>query len=456
MDLETKQHALQDNSQSNGFKAGSPARGEFFLGLRIYAFFGTMLLLFLVGLLLFLRPAVSESEKRELTKFPAFSWETLVLGEYFDQINTWYADTYPAREGLIGINNAIRELFGIRTVQLVQSKPDLPNDTTNTPNDPQAPNGPDVPVDTTPIERLGSVYVKGNTAYEVYSENKSNSARYAELLNLAAEQLGSGVKVYDIIVPLSSSVNLSEKELKQIGASDSKAAIDAMYANMSGITTVDAYSILREHNGEYLYFRTDHHWTARGAYYAYTAYCAAAGLTPLPLSTWQKYEFEGFLGTLYSEADQPAALKSDPDTVEAWVPNGTNDLRITDKSGATLLYRGGLVRTDTDTFYANAASKYNCFIMGDNPLTEIHNTQKTDGSSIIVVKESFGNAFVPFLVDHYEYVYVVDYRYFRSATGKTLAEFVQEKGCSTVLFINNLTATSASARISDMERLLEK
>ena len=92
--------------------------------------------------------------------------------------------------------------------------------------------------------------------------------------------------------------------------------------------------------------------------------------------------------------------------------------------------------------------------MGDNPLTEIHNEQKADGSSIIVVKESFGNAFVPFLVDHYEYVYVVDYRYFKSATGKTLAEFVSEKGCDTVLFINNLTATSASARISDMERLL--
>lgn len=429
-------------------------RAEFYHGLRIYAFAGTMLLLFILGLLLFLRPTTSESEKRELTKFPAFSVDTLVSGEYFKQINTWYADTYPGREWLIGINNSIRELFGIRTVQLVQPKPDLPNDTPSDPDGPSTPSDPDIPVDTTPIERLGSVYVKGNTAYEVYSESKKNSERYAELITQAAEQLGGGVKVYDIIVPLSSSVNLSEKELGQIGASDSKAAIDAMYAGMSGATTVDAYSILREHNDEYLYFRTDHHWTARGAYYAYTAFCKAAGIEPLPLSTWQKYEFEGFLGTLYNEADQPAALKNNPDTVEAWVPNGTNDIRITDKSGASLKYRGGLVRTDTDSFYANAASKYNCFIMGDNPLTEIHNKTKSDGSSIIVVKESFGNAFVPFLVDHYEYVYVVDYRYFKSATGKTLAEFVSEKGCNTVLFINNLTATSATARISDMERLL--
>ena len=453
MNFEQNNHQPQ-NGRTSAPQDQKTSRTEFFQGIRIYAFAGTMLLLFVVGLLLFLRPTTSESEKRELTKFPSFSVESLISGEYFNQINTWYADTYPGREGLISVNNAIRELFGIRTVQLVQSKPDLPDDTPNEPSDPSTPSNPDVPVDTTPIERLGSVYVKGNTAYEVYTENKSNSTRYAELIARAAEQLGSGVKVYDIIVPLSSSIHLSAKELGQIGASDSKAAIDAMYAGMSGVVTVDAYSILREHNDEYLYFRTDHHWTARGAYYAYTAYCKAAGITPLPLSAWQKYEFEGFLGTLYNEADQPAALKNNPDTVEAWVPNGTNDIRITDRSGASLKYRGGLVRTDTNSFYSNPSSKYNCFIMGDNPMTEIHNEKKSDGSSIIVVKESFGNAFVPFLVDHYEYVYVVDYRYFKSATGKTLAEFVSEKGCDTVLFINNLTATSATARISDMERFL--
>ena len=92
--------------------------------------------------------------------------------------------------------------------------------------------------------------------------------------------------------------------------------------------------------------------------------------------------------------------------------------------------------------------------MGDNPLSEIHNESITDGSSIIVVKESFGNALVPFLVDHYEYVYVIDYRYFTSVTHKTLAEFAREKSCPTVLFINNLTATSATPRLGELETLL--
>ena len=412
---------------------------------RIYAFAVTLLVVAVIGLLLFLRPTVSESEKRELTKFPTLTWDTLISGDYFSGITTWYADTFPGRESLIKANNYIHSLFGFRTVQIIQSNKEDPNDTF----DPTAPEA-DIPID-----RLGSVFVKGNTAYELYKETPSNSDRYAELITKAAKQLGSGVKVYDMIIPLSSSVNLSEKELQQVGSSDAKAAIDRMFSQMSDIVPVEVYDTLREHNDEYLYFRTDHHWTALGAYYSYVKFCEAAGLTPYSLIDWQEYQFEGFLGTLYAEAGSPAQLGDTPDTVHAWVPNGTNDIYITDKTGNRLRYRGGLVRTDTDTFYANAASKYNCFIMGDNPLSEIHNETVTDGSSIVVVKESFGNALVPFLVDHYEYVYVVDYRYFTNTTGKSLQSFVAEKNVDTVLFINNLTATSTTQRLYEIEKLLK-
>ena len=412
---------------------------------KAVAFAVTLLTVALIGLLLFLRPTVSESEKRELTKFPDLTWDALISGDYFSDITTWYADSFPGREGIIKLNQGIKALFGIRTVQIISNDKEDPNDTF----DPTAPEA-DIPID-----RLGSVYVKGNTAYELYKESPANSEEYAALITKAAEQLKGKATVYDMIIPLSSSVNLSEKELQQVGSSDAKAAIDGMFGQMSGVVPVEVYDILRQHNDEYLYFRTDHHWTALGAYYSYVKFCEAAGLTPYSLSDWQEYQFEGFLGTLYNNAGSPPQLGDTPDTVHAWVPNGTNDIYITDKTGNRLRYRGGLVRTDTDTFYANAASKYNCFIMGDHPLSEIHNEKITNGSSIVVVKESFGNSLVPFLVDHYEYVYVVDYRYFTNTTGKTLQEFVTEKNASTVLFINNLTATSTSQRLYEMKKLLK-
>lgn len=412
---------------------------------KIYAFAATLLLVAVVGLLIFLRPTVSETEKRELTKFPDLTWDALVSGDYFSQITTWYADSFPGREGLIKLNQGIHALFGIRTEQLISSNQADPNDTFD-PTSPEA----DIPID-----RLGDVYVKGNTAYELYKEFPENSKKYAELMTQAAKQLEGKATVYDMIIPLSSSVNLSEKDLKQVGSSDAKAAIDGMFEKMDGIVPVEVYDILREHNDEYLYFRTDHHWTALGAYYSYIKFCEVAGLTPYSLSDWQEYQFEGFLGTLYNKAGSPSQLGDTPDTVHAWVPNGTNKIELIDKDGKSWVYKtgGGVVRLDS--FYSGAGSQYNRFIMGDNPLSEIHNETITNGSSIVVVKESFGNAFVPFLVDHYEYVYVIDYRYFTNTTGKSLQEFVTEKNVDTVLFINNLTATSTTQRLYEIEKLLK-
>ena len=92
----------------------------------------------------------------------------------------------------------------------------------------------------------------------------------------------------------------------------------------------------------------------------------------------------------------------------------------------------------TDVSEYGAGLKYNSFIGGDNPYTEINNPAITDGSSCVVVKESYGNAFVPFLVDHYQTVYVIDYRYY---TGN-LTQFIQERGVDDLLFLNNADALS--------------
>ncbi len=97
-------------------KTAYKTRAERQMAVRILTFAAVMLLLFAVGLLLFCRPAVSKSEKRELTPFPDFSWETLLSGEYFNQIDTWYADTYPAREWLMGICRSVRRCFGISRI----------------------------------------------------------------------------------------------------------------------------------------------------------------------------------------------------------------------------------------------------------------------------------------------------------------------------------------------------
>ena len=107
--------------------------------------------------------------------------------------------------------------------------------------------------------------------------------------------------------------------------------------------------------------------------------------------------------------------------------------------------------------YVAAASKYNCFLTSDNPsgtmqsyYCSIENPSITDGSAVVLVKESFGNCFAPFLVDHYQYVYVIDYRYFDG----DIVDFVNMTGADHVIFLNNITATSASPRVGEMEDLV--
>ena len=220
-----------------------------------------------------------------------------------------------------------------------------------------------------------------------------------------------------------------------------------IYDNLDdNVTAVDIHPNLLAHKDEYIYFRTDHHWTARGAYYAYVAFCEEKGITPTPLEDYTKLEFENFLGTFYSQSGQNKTLKNNPDFVEAFVPNGTNVLTAINKDGNEKEY--AIVYKRADTY--SAANKYMCFIGGDNPVSEIHNENIKDGSSIVVIKESYGNAFVPFLVDSYEYIYVIDYRYFDG----NLVDFVEDNGIKDVLFLNYISTTSTESKIGQIEDIL--
>lgn len=416
--------------------------------IMIVLFCTVMVLGFLLGLAFFLRPERSESEKRELTKFPAFTVETFLSGAYTEQISTWFADTFPFREGLISANDFVMSLKGFGGEQFQGGTP-----SEGTPNTPGQENEK--------IEALAGFYIKGNTAYEIFYQNKDVSKRFSDMVNTAAAQLDGKATVYTMIAPLAYAYNDSVlNKVVQQGVSDPRDAINSIHASIThpNAVNVNVYDALAAHQDEYLYFRTDHHWTALGAYYAYTAYCQQAGLSAHPLSYYEECRFEGFLGTLFDKSKAPA-LQKDPDTVYAYVPRGTNTLHVHPKNDDPIPYTGGVVRKDTDTTYKNASAKYNCFLTSDNPADirdnsfyiSIQNPEINDGSAVVLIKNSYGNCFAPFLVDHYQYVYVIDYRYFEGS----LASFVDEHNVRDVIILNNVTATSSGSLVSQMEDLVE-
>ena len=421
-----------------------------YMRITVRVFTTVLLVIGFTGLLIPLRPKESQVEKRELTHFPKPTWETFTNGKFFDGISTWYADTFPFREGLTSANAKFKKLYGITTEEIhgdvVQGDeiPDPDAEITSTPIPTATPTPePDATIHDEP-EKAGTIYVVDNRGFEIYGFSRDGADGYINMINTAAAQLKDVATVYDILVPTSIAVNLDEENQKKINSSSQEDTFAYVYGHLDpSIVQVPVLDILKKHNSEYLYFKTDHHWTADGAYYAYQELMNIKGVTPSPLSSYTKKEFDGFVGTFYSYSNMSDTLKNNPDTVVAYVPN-CNDMTYTDSKGVE--HKWNVVADATD--YAEG-SKYYCFIGGDQPYSKIENPNITDGSSCVVIKESYGNAFVPFLVNSYQTVHVVDYRYY---TGN-LIDLVKENNVQDVIYINNANALIQSA-VNNMNKIL--
>ena len=296
-------------------------------------------------------------------------------------------------------------------------------------------------------ERYDAVYRVGDTGYEMYTYVESTAKKYADNINAIADAVKGSATVYMLPAPLSSGITLPDALYGKDIFSDQKAAEDGIIGFMNdNVVSVPLNKAMMAHRGEYIYFRTDHHWTATGAYYAYVEFCKLAGKTPTPLESFETEEFPGFLGTFYRDTNESRYLGDNPDTVVAYHPLSTEaTLDYTDKNGQVI--RWPIIYDQSN---APASYKYGTFVGGDQPYTIIKNPAITDGSSCVVVKESFGNAFVPFLVDHYETVHVIDYRYWEGS----VSDFVKTNGVDDVLFVNNLSAIRSSVLVGYLHDIL--
>lgn len=445
---------------------------KFFTLLRIVLFALVVIYGCVVGFIIPLRPTVSDSEGRVLTKFPQFTLSSFLSGEYTSQINLWYSDTFPARDELMDGNTALKGLYGIKTEDFggKSDKDDINLDETFVWGDPETETydgvsteptetDPDGEEETEPPEQevIDGYYIKGDRAYQLFYFDSAYSDRYARSVINAALKLDGIASVYDMVVPISACMYLSEDDIEKLGASDGNDAIAYIYKAIaqyseqlveqnllsSPVKTLDLYSYLEPKKDEYIFFRTDHHWTALGAYYASRMFLDEVGRSYPDLDEYKEHRINGFLGTLYKHT-QNINLKNNPDVVYAYESPTVKTLTVYDDNEDVYL-EDLMINTDI-----SSSNKYLCFSSGDHPYYEIHNESIKDGSAILVIKESYGNAFLPVIADSYEYVYAIDYRFW----DEDLVSLVKEKNITTVLFLNNLAATVTYYNIWTMERCI--
>lgn len=451
----------EKKSEGEG-KYAAPSRGLYLRACQgASVFLVTVLALVGVLSLVLPKPTVSVYEKRELAPFPAFSAKALWSGEWMRDFEAHYADTFPGRDGFIAAAAILDDWKGIRGEDEIKiynqpsgggqsasgpapapsvpqpapsaSQPDPPPGGEETPSQPgesSASSVPEAPPEVPDGYLTEGYCIVGDRGMTLFGGYRPVAEQYAGILTKFAGRLEGQAKVYNIVVPCSGEFYLPEKY--QSLSNSQRENIQYLYSQMGeGVTTVDAYSWIAQNTEKYLYFRTDHHWTALGAYYAYVAFCRSAGLEEVNIAQVEKRTIQPFLGTVYNATRDPR-LEENPDWVDYYItaPNAT----------AQLWLKGYAQPLEVFPWSESSAggNSYGVFIWADNPLFAVHNPDVQNGKKVLVLKESYGNAFVPWLFANFQDTYVIDYRHYE----QSVHQFVVENGIDTVIFINNSFAAN--------------
>jgi len=276
-------------------------------------------------------------------------------------------------------------------------------------------------------ESTGVSIVAGQ-AFEIFVFSESRTIAYAETIDAIAAKCG--VPAYLLTPPSGSELFLPEKY--RGFQNEQKPAFNLLSASLKNVTYVDMYDTFMNAKDDYLYFKTDHHWTADGAYLAYERFIRATGGAPVGRNRMKEGRIDDFLGSLYRQIYKDrhsALLEHEPDYVRYYEP--LYETTVTNYVDAEMTegWQGAVLVPDGDL----GTNLYNVFFGGDMRLLYMRSAI-SNGRSILVVRDSFGHAFLPFLANNYEHVYAVEPRYFDEFP---LAQFIADNGISELLFLNH-------------------
>lgn len=216
-------------------------------------------------------------------------------------------------------------------------------------------------------------------------------------------------------------------------------------------TFLNFYNALKAHEDEYIYYRTDHHWTTLGAYYAYQDYCKEKGLTPVKQEELKSNEVTDFYGTYYNKAKMPGTIA---DTITWYdVPaqefvfsiENTKQNEATIAKG-TLLEEDAITMLSVDSMYDvskfETKDKYAALMWGNPGIIKIksdHNLDHKEGSPtrLLLIKDSYANSIIPYLSYNYDEIYIIDLRYFPLKT--KFEEFLKNNSFTDIFLMYNFS-----------------
>lgn len=339
----------------------------------------------------------SELENRTLKSFPKFSKERFFEGTFGKEFETYIADQFPFRPEFISLKS--------HSELLLQKKEN---------------NGVYIGEDDYFMQHFTTPNL------ELTSKNASYISQFADV---------SGLNVYMLLSPTSTKIH-EDKLPAYATPYDEKEYIEYFTSKLSeNVSVVDLYSALNEHRNEYVYYKTDHHWTTLGAYYGYLAWSEAAGQEPLTLEDFEVVNAsDSFYGTLFSKGNFTYAK---PDTIQVFNSKTPNTLEVNYVSTNTV------TNSLYEESYLDTKDKYSMFLDNNHPLITIKTSVK-NGKTLMVLKDSYANCFVPFLTQHYEEIHVLDLR----MMNMPILNYAKTNNIDDVIFLYNVQNFSVEAKFS--------
>jgi hypothetical protein len=400
-------------------------------------------LLFGIPLLYFILPKqkISVDEKRKLAIVPDLNYESYIKGAWADSMDSYVDDHFPFRTAMINMAVELQSWKGIHLKEqekvFVSQKPKVNKNKDEKDSTESELNF----LDEFEQAYSGSMLIINGSVYPMGGGSPAMSKHFSKMVSEYAEQLKGECRVFSAVAPLSSAFIPVEK-YKQYNSQNKKTlkAIGSSLTN--GAIFCDVFEEMNKHAGEKMYFSTDHHWKPIGAYYAYVAFCKAAGFEPVPLNKMDKRTKYNFLGSLYQHTLDPS-VKNNPDTMEYYIP------KVTTTAVRYTAY--GYDKQSKSQVFAHSSSggnTYSTFISGDSPMMRI-NTNVKNGKKAIVIKNSYGNAFVVYLISHYEEIWVVDFRYSK----QNIIETIRKNKINDMIFAMGMYGAMSKGTINMMRNL---
>jgi hypothetical protein len=223
---------------------------------------------------------------------------------------------------------------------------------------------------------------------------------------------------------------------------DSSFVVEELQDAAEDCNILELTDTLSDHSEEYIYYRTDHHWTTLGAYYAYGAYKTMRGEEATPLSQYTVSAVaDDFYGTTYDKIQ----LRETADTVSRYDLSGVDDAVTVDFDDGEMVWDSCY-----DEDYLSKKDKYSYFFGGNTAKIKI-TTQAENGKCLLLLKDSFSNSFVEFLTQDYEYIYMIDLRYTQDDIYTLMDGIEEETPITDVLVMYNTEKFMKDTNLSLLE-----